>query len=89
MTKLVTVTVLAASLVAAAAPSAEARGIGPFGAVALGLAGAAVVGSAVAASNGYYGPGPAYVEGGACYVTRRRFVDDYGYTYVRRVRVCE
>lgn len=89
MKKLVTVTVLAASLAAAVAPAAEAKGIGPYGAVALGLAGAAVVGSAVAASTGYYGAGPAYVDGGYCYVTRRQFVDPYGYTYSRRVRVCE
>lgn len=92
MNKLVTISVLAGTLFAAAAPSAQARGISPLGAVAIGVAGAAVVGSAVAASNGYYGPvygvAPAYGYG-ECYVTRRAFVDPYGYTYFRRVRVCD
>jgi hypothetical protein len=40
------------------------------------------------ASPGYYG-GTTVYEAPACYTVRRRFVDDWGRTFVRRERVCE
>lgn len=40
------------------------------------------------ATPGYYG-GTAFYEAPACYTVRRRFVDDWGRTFVRRQRVCE
>ena len=59
------------------------------GAVAAGLVGGLALGALAASA-----PRPAYyydepVYGGACYVTRQRFVDPYGRLVVRRTRVCE
>lgn len=100
MTKLSrTLTTLAAvatfGLAAMAAPQpAEARGGG--GAVAAGiiggLAAGAIIGSAAAhgpyyGHGHYYGPGPVYY-GPACYWTRQRVWDGWGW-HLQRVRVCD
>ena len=97
MIRILSVALLAGSLVAAA-PAAEARdGIGAGGAAALGVLGGLAVGGAIASSqNGYYpgqpvyrAPRPVYVEEEVCHMERRGYVDAYGYEHVRRVRVCE
>ncbi|ACB28361.1 hypothetical protein [Methylobacterium radiotolerans] len=65
-------------------PAAHARGIDAGGALALGLLGGVVVGSAIAsANNGYYqsryaAPDPYE----ACHFERRAYVDPYGYLHV-------
>jgi hypothetical protein len=68
----------------ASSTQAEAKGPGPAFAVGAGLLGAAVVGSAIAANNGYY-----YADG---YHYRRcgwvRQYDGFG-NYVGRVRTCD
>ncbi|WP_020095973.1 hypothetical protein [Methylobacterium sp. 285MFTsu5.1] len=87
----------AAALVAlalcATPPAAQARGIGAGGAVALGILGAVVAGSAIAsANNGYYQGRPVYAAPdpyGACHFERRAYVDPYGYEHIRRIEVCE
>ncbi len=103
MKGLLTAAVLAGGLAFAAAPGAQARdGIGAGGAAALGALGGLAVGGAIASSqnNGYYPgrpvyvapPRPVYVEeadGPVCHFERRRYVDAYGDTLIRRVRVCE
>jgi hypothetical protein len=101
MTKMKTITALAAAvtlgLAAVATPQqAEARHWGGGGAVAAGviggLAAGAIIGSAV--RGPYYGYGPGYyayapgpVYYGGCYWTRQRIWDGWGWR-VRRVRVC-
>jgi hypothetical protein len=63
---------------------------GVVGGLALGAlaAGAARPAYAAPIAPGYgYGAVPAY--GGGCYEVRRRFVDDWGRTFVRRETVCE
>ncbi|MBY0251689.1 MAG: complement resistance protein TraT [Methylobacterium organophilum] len=87
----------AATLVAlalcATPPAAQARGLGVGGAVALGILGGVVAGSAIAsASNGPYPGRPVYAAPdpyGACHVERRAYIDPYGYEHVRQVEVCE
>lgn len=82
-----------ASVVVATASPAEARWRGGP-AFALGAVGGLALGSALAARPsygphyGYYGYAPAYY-GPSCYVVRRRFVDEFGDVYVRRMRVCD
>lgn len=72
------------------------------GAVAAGLVGGLALGALAAtpsyaypaypaypvAAPGYYGATTVY-EAPACYTVRRRFVDDWGRTFVRREQVCE
>ena len=99
MTKTRTLTALAAAatlaIAAVASPQpAEAR---HGGAVAAGIIGGLALGAIVgsAAAHGpyygyygpvyYYGPGPVYY--GACYWTRERIWDGWGWRS-RRVRVC-
>ncbi|MEH3062475.1 MAG: hypothetical protein PGN33_06755 [Methylobacterium radiotolerans] len=87
----------AAALVAlalcATSPAAQARGIGVGGAVALGILGGVVAGSAIASANSGYYPGrPVYAAPdpyGACHFERRAYIDPYGYEHVRRIEVCE
>jgi hypothetical protein len=88
---------LAVSAVAASAPAHAQRGFGAG--LAAGVIGGAIVGGALAAPYGYYGPGygyygpgygyggPAYVADGGCVWQRQRFWDGYGWR-VRRVQVC-
>jgi hypothetical protein len=105
MKGLLTAAALAGGLAIAAAPGAQARdGIGAGGAAALGVLGGLAVGGAIASSanNGYYPGRPVYVAppppalvyveesvGPVCHFERRRYVDAYGDTLIRRVRVCE
>lgn len=76
----------------AAYTPAQARGGAVAAGVIGGLAAGAIIGSA--AQRNYYG-GPSYVEPtyapvyGACHIEREAFVDGYGYTRYRRVRVCD
>jgi hypothetical protein len=95
------VATLAVSAVAAPAPAHAQRGLGVG--LAAGLLGGAIVGGALAAPYGYYGPGygyygpgygygggPAYVADdyyGGCVWQRQRFWDGYGWR-IRRVRIC-
>jgi hypothetical protein len=58
---------------------------GVVGGLALGALAAGAARPAYAAP--VYGVAPAYGED--CYVVRRRFVDDWGRTFVRRETVCE
>jgi hypothetical protein len=85
---------LAVAAVAAPQP-AEARGGGVAAGIIGGLAAGAIIGGI--ASNGYgyyggpayaYGPGPVYYGGPACYWTRQRVWDGYGWR-PQRVRVCD
>jgi hypothetical protein len=82
---------LVALALCATPPAAQARGIDAGGALALGIIGGVVVGSAIASANhGYYpsryaAPDPY----GACHFERRTYADPYGYQHVRRVEVCE
>lgn len=75
------------------ASPAEARWRGGP-AFALGAVGGLALGSALAARPyygpryGYYGYAPAYYAR-ACYVVRRRFIDEFGDVYIRRTRVCD
>jgi hypothetical protein len=84
------VAVTAAGAMASTTQQAEARGGRNVGlGIAAGLLGAAVVGSAIAASEGYYGPGYTYGYGGG-YGYRCGWVrqfDAYG-NYMGRVRTC-
>jgi hypothetical protein len=90
-----TLTALAAAatiaVAAVAAPQqAEARGGRIAAGIIGGLAVGAIIGSAVNSSHygpGYYayGPGPYY--GPACYWTRQRVFDGFGWRW-QRVRVC-
>jgi hypothetical protein len=59
------------------------------GAVAAGVVGGLALGALAArpAYPGYYAA-PVY-SGPPCYTVRRRFVDDWGRTFIRRERVCE
>jgi hypothetical protein len=88
---------LGVSSLAASVPAQAQHWHGAGPGVAAGLIGGAIVGSAIANSGGYYGPGygyyggPAYVAGpgyyGGCYWQRQRFWDGYGWRF-RRVRTC-
>lgn len=84
---------LVALALCATQPAAQARGIGVGGAVALGILGGVVAGSAIASANNGYSPGrPVYAAPdpyGACHFERRTYVDPYGYEHIRRVEVCE
>jgi hypothetical protein len=96
---LAAVTTLAVSAVAAPAHAQRGLGVG----LAAGLLGGAIVGGALAAPYGYYGPGygyygpgygyyggPAYVADdyyGGCAWQRQRFWDGFGWR-VRNVRIC-
>jgi hypothetical protein len=75
------VAVTAAGAMASTTQQAQAKGPGIGFGIAAGLAGAAIVGSAVAASNGYYG----YDYGYRCGWVRQ--YDVYG-NYMGRVRTC-
>src|SRR5262249_31636337 len=99
MTKISTVTALAAAvtlgIAATAAPQPAQAGDYYGGAVAAGviggLAAGAIIGSAAAAGpynthRSYYGRGPVYY-GGGCYWTRERFWDGWNWR-ARRVQVC-
>lgn len=63
------------------------------GAIAAGVVGGLALGAlaAGAARPAYGAPvyGAAPVYGGDCYVVRRKFVDDWGRTFVRREQVCD
>lgn len=74
---------VAAGTVASTTQQAQAKGPGLGFGIAAGLVGAAVVGSAIAANEGYYGYGPGYRRCGWV-----RQYDDYG-NFVGRVRVCD
>jgi hypothetical protein len=83
MSKIAAVTLVALTAVgtiASSTQSAQAKGPGVGFGIAAGLAGAAIVGTAVAANNGYYGYGFRH-----CGWTRQ--YDIYG-NYVGRVRTC-
>ncbi|MES2031662.1 hypothetical protein SAMN03159423_1303 [Bradyrhizobium sp. NFR13] len=73
------VALTAAGTVASSTQSAQAKGPGIGFGIAAGVVGAAVVGSAIAANNGYYG------YGYRCGWVRQ--YDGYG-NYVGRVRTC-
>lgn len=94
--KTLTASLLAVSLAGATlatSGSAEARW-GRNGAFAAGAA-VGVLGGALLAAPAYgygYGPGyyePAYYAEPACYWTKQRWYDAYGYRHVRKVRVCD
>jgi hypothetical protein len=56
----------------------------PHGGPGLGWLGPAIVGGAIL--GGLAAPPPGYAR--ECWFERRRFFDEYGRPYVRRVRVC-
>jgi hypothetical protein len=58
-------------------------------AVAAGVVGGLALGALAAGAARPAYAAPAYGYGGDCYVVRRRFVDDWGRTFVRRETVCE
>ncbi|RFB79472.1 hypothetical protein DYH55_11075 [Methylovirgula sp. 4M-Z18] len=59
-------------------------------AIAAGVLGGLVVGSAIANSRPYYGPGPGYYYDGPCHPARTPVYDGYGnFAGYRVVRVCE
>jgi hypothetical protein len=81
-------------------PAAQAGGGGGVAAgVAAGIIGGAIVGGAIANSNPYYGPGPAYYgpppgpgyygppPGPGCYWQQQRYWDGYAWNF-HPVRVC-
>nr|WP_244612967.1 hypothetical protein [Methylobacterium oryzae] len=84
---------LVALALCATQPAAQARGIGVGGAVALGILGGVVAGSAIASANSGYYPGRQVYAApdpyGACHFERRAYVDPYGYEHIQRVEVCE
>lgn len=57
------------------------------GAVAAGVVGGLALGAIIASQGRAYAE-PVYLEP-ECYTVKKRFVNAYGDTYVRRVRVCE
>lgn len=77
-------TAIVATGAIASPTKAEAKGFGPGFGIAAGLVGAAVVGSAIAANSGYYGP---YYYGYRHCV----WVPQYNYygDYVGRTRACD
>ena len=93
----IVVTALINATVPAAAGDGAALAAGALGGLALGT----VIGSA--AAGPYYPgkpvgvlsppPSPVYVEAydesPACFIKRRRYVDEFGDVTVRRIRVCE
>ena len=66
---------------------AQAGGGGFGGAIAAGVIGGIALG-ALAASRPAYAA-PAYYYGPTCYFRTKRFVDDYGNPYFKRVRFCD
>jgi hypothetical protein len=80
-------------------PAAQAGGSGVAAGVAAGIIGGAIVGGAIANSNPYYGPGPAYYgpppgpgyygppPGPGCYWQQQRYWDGYQWNF-HPVRVC-
>ena len=58
-------------------------------AVAAGVVGGLALGALAAGAARPAYAAPVYGYGGDCYVVRRRFVDDWGRTFVRRETVCE
>lgn len=83
---------LAALVLCATQPAAQAGGIGAGGAFVLGALGGVAAGTAIAsANNGYYPGRPVYVAPGpysSCHFERRAYIDPYGYEHIRRVEVC-
>jgi hypothetical protein len=94
----VAIATIAGSLVSFT-PAAQAGGGGVAAGVAAGIIGGAIVGGAIANSNPYYGPGPAYYgpppgpgyygppPGPGCYWQQRRYWDGYEWNF-HPVRVC-
>ena len=74
-------------------PAAQAGGGGVAAGVAAGIIGGAIVGGAIANSNPYYGPGPAYYgpppgpgyygppPGPGCYWQQQRYWDGYAWNF--------
>jgi hypothetical protein len=100
MLKLTTLAAVLAAVFAlafTAVPQPASAG-GNGGAVAAGVVGGlavgAIIGSQVARPNYYNGPAyyeapPPRVYEEDCHIIHRRYVDQYGYEHVRRVRVCD
>ena len=95
MSKVITLTAIAALALAVTASSQPAFAGGHGGAVAAGIVGGLAVGAIIGSqvNGGYYGPGY-YEQGyqpvdGYCHIERQQFEDRYGNLRTRRVRVCD
>jgi hypothetical protein len=91
LTAVAVAAILAVAAVAAPQPAEAHDGRIAAGIIG-GLAAGAILGG-IAASNGYYGPGPGYYAAGPgyyygqhCYWTRQRVWDGYAW---RRTQVCD
>jgi hypothetical protein len=90
-------TFVAVSALALTAVSQPASAGGNGGAVAAGVVGGLAVGAIIGSQMNrpayggpaYYDAPPARVYEEECRVVHRRYVDQYGYEHVRRVRVCD
>lgn len=104
MKRIVGLSLVAASFAGTVTPVAARDGWNAAGA-AIGAVGGFALGAALAGPRPVYGPAPVYIapppprprpvyvetidEGPVCYVKRRRYVNEFGDVFIRRIRVCE